>query len=59
MRVIAFISDVWRKRFGWDEPRDVALPEDVLRAHGIDPEAFRATLERASDPNRSTPAKEK
>jgi hypothetical protein len=52
MRVIAFISDLWRKRFGWNVPRDMAPPEplgctyaeDMLRAHGIDPEAFRAVL---------------
>jgi hypothetical protein len=49
MRVIAFVSDLWRKRFGWDGPRDVACPEDLLLRHGIDPEAFKAALREAVD----------
>jgi hypothetical protein len=60
MSVIAYVSDLWRKRFGWDRasggwdiPKDVeplatlhtcTYAEDMLRAHGIDPEAFRAVL---------------
>lgn len=62
MSVIAFISDVWRKRFGWDEPASSSAPgvtvtvstpsasgfDKWLDEHMADPE-FRREFRRAFD----------